>query len=472
MRTSIFITVIVSIMLTGCSVHKSEMTRLSASMPAEYSNPMEQPSPLAERWWERFNDKYLNALMEEAFRQNLDIAQAHSRLEQLQAVNRITGSAGGLNLNIEGSASRSRQGGGSQSGLFSAGTFNTYSLSTAASYEIDIWRRLGSATEAAHLDALASEEDLKSLYISISAQLSELYFLAAEQSKQIELADRTIASFEDTLKLVERRYRSGLVPAIDIYQSRQNLASARAQKPLFESNLAKSLNAISLLTASPPEDDIDYSVTELRDAPLFSEKLSSSSLMGRPDIKAAFLRLKASDKRIGAAIADRFPSFSLVGSYGGSSDELKNILDSPNIFWNILLQAAQPVLDAGRRRAEVSRTEAVFEENLAAYHKTILTAFREVKDALAMTSASEQRIKMLEETVSASDNSIRLALDRYRNGLTDYIPVLTEQVRNATSKSNLLAARRQLISDRIQLVRALGGDWTDDIINEYLTGDE
>jgi NodT family efflux transporter outer membrane factor (OMF) lipoprotein len=423
-------------------------------------------------WWKQFEDEQLNTLMEEAFRNNLDIAQAYGRLRQLEALFRITRSSQGLNITIEGSGGRSRQsgffrGGSAQSEAFGPVTFDTYSLSAGAQYEIDIWRRLNSRTEASRLDALASEQDLKALFISISAQLADLYYLAVEQRAQLELSDQTIASFQDTLERVERRYRGGLVPALDVYQARQNLAAARAQRPLFKSRLAVTLNALSLLTGRFPEKEIGGSLTELRDAPPFKAGLSSGLLTRRPDIEAALLRLKASDEGIAAAIADRFPSFSLTGNYGGTSGEIQSVLDSPNVFWNLLLQLAQPVFDAGRRKAEVDRTDAVFMERLAAYHKTVLTAFQEVEDSLARIRASEERIRALNESVSSAESALRLSLDRYMQGLTDYLPVLTEQLRLFNAKSNLLTEKRALISNRIMLVRSLGGDWVDDVPEHY-----
>jgi outer membrane protein TolC len=115
----------------------------------------------------------------------------------------------------------------------------------------------------------------------------------------------------------------------------------------------------------------------------------------------------------------------------------------------------------------VDRTEAVFRENLAHYHQTVLEAFKEVEDALAGISASKERITMLDESVSASASALRLALDRYMQGLSDYLPVLTEQLRHFTAKSNLLSAQRQLIADRIQLMRALGGEWVNEIFTSY-----
>ena len=411
-------------------------------------------------------DVKLNYLMEETFIHNLDIAQAYERLEQSKDILLKTDSARGLIMNLEGTAGRRQQ-----SVLSRSVTTNNYSLSAAAKYELDIWGKLKSGTSAAKFDVMASEQDLNALYISISAQLADLYYLAVEQQAQLDLSDQTIDSFEDTLDRVERRYRSGLVPALDVYQSRANLASAKAQRPIFESSFTTSLNAIAVIIGRFPDRKSIYIAEEMNVPPEFNAGVPSQLLMRRPDINAALLRLTASNERIGVAISDRFPSFNLSGNYGGSSEKLKDILDSPNIIWNILMQIAQPMLDAGNRKAEVNRTKAVFRENLALYHKTVLNAFREVEDSLAKSRTSEERIMMLGDTVSASENSYRISLDNYMQGLTDYLPVLTEQLRHFTAKSNLLTAKRQLFSNRIQLARALGGAWTDQI-KTYQYGEE
>ncbi len=472
--------VFIALTLTGCSIHKSNIKEPIIEVPSSYSETKEvQTLParldLAKRvgkWWEQFDDKTLNKLMDKAFQNNFDIAQSYERLQQSLANVRITGSSRWLNAGIDASAGRNRQSGffrgsTSDSNGFGATTFNTYSLSAAASYEIDLWGKLRANTKAAQFDALASEQNLKAMYISTSAQLAELFYLAVEQRAQLALSDQTIISFQDTLDRVEQRYRGGLVSAIDVYQSRQNLASARAQRPLFEQNLSVTLNALSVLAGDFPDSEIGGKAEKLKNAPEFPFGIPSELLTDRPDIKSAYLQLKASDERIAAAVADRFPSFNLTGSYGGSSSEVKSILDSPNIFWNILLQAVQPVFDAGRRKAEVELTEAVFRENLAIYLKTVLTAFQEVEDALAQGTATEKRIRILYERVSASESELRIALDNYLQGLSDYLPVLTAQQRFYEAKSTLLTARRQLISARIQLTRALGGGWADDAIKEY-----
>jgi NodT family efflux transporter outer membrane factor (OMF) lipoprotein len=440
----------------GCSLHPSMVRDNPVEVPPTYSTLGTTPAQPIGTWWEQFGDAHLNTLMEKAVTDNLDITQAYERLQQSQAVLRTVHASRFPVLNLNGSGGRARQ-----ASPLGAVTDDTYSLSAAASFELDLWEKLKSRQEAAQYDSMVSRENLKALLISTSAQLAELYYLAVEQHAHLNLSDQTIASFQDTLDRVERRYREGLVPAIDVYQSRQNLASAKAQRPIFEQTLATTLNAIAVLTGQFPSSEGNEITGELLDPPRFTEGIPSQLLSQRPDIASALYRLKASDERIGAAVADRFPSFNLVGTHGGTSEQVRTVLDSPNIFWNILLQAVQPLFDAGRRKAEVDRTEALFREHLAAYHKTVLSAFQDVEDALAKGKASEDRIRALEIQADFSESSLRLALDRYMLGLTDYLPVLTEQLRNVTSQSNLLAARRQLISDRIQLARALGGEWAD-----------
>lgn len=446
-------------LLSGCALHRPQEATLPAAIPPAYAEPGATAAPPVERWWESFADPRLNALVEEAFAANLDLAQAFARLELAEA---LVGSARAGELptvNLDGAAGRSRQPLPTGAGAVTADSFR---LSAAASFELDLWRKLASRTEAARLEAAASREDVKTLYLSLSARVADLYFLAVEQRAQLELADRSIAAFADTLERVERRYREGLVPALDVYQSRENLAGARSRRPLFANTLAATEHALAVLLGRYPEPGAAGTLAELPGGPAaFPTGLPARLLARRPDIEADLLRLRASDARIAAAIADRFPSFSLVGSYGGASSELGELLRSGNLFWSLLLDLAQPLYDGGRRSAEVDRNRALFRENLARYHQSVLGAFQEVEDALAANRTTEERLAFLGERVEASRAALRLALDRYLQGLSDYLPVLTAQGLQFDAESQLLAARWQLLADRISLARALGGEWMD-----------
>jgi NodT family efflux transporter outer membrane factor (OMF) lipoprotein len=415
-----------------------------------------------ERWWEEFQDPLLNGLMAEAFAGNLDLEQAYARLEQVEAQARITGAARRPSVALQGAAGRIRQ-----PGLFEVQTDNSYRLSVAAGFELDVWRKLASRSEAARLDALAVRQDLAALYLSLSARLADLYYLAVEQRSQLALADNTIASFADTLQRVEDRYREGLVPALDVYQSRQNLAAAKARRPAFEASLASAEHALAVLSGRYPDRSAAGSLAELPALDgTFPVGLPATLLQRRPDIRGALSRLQATDARVAAAIAERFPSFNLLADYGGAGSELGSLLDSPNIFWNLLVNLAQPVIDGGRRKAEVDRTRALFDENLGFYQQTVLRAFQEVEDALVQERTGARRIGLLEERVVATAGSLRLSTDRYLQGLSEYLPVLTAQISHAEAQSALLEARRQRIVARISLARALGGNWMDSFVEQ------
>ncbi len=440
------------LLIIGCAVHRPQPVELPVSPPAVYGEKT-VPGPLLERWWEAFGDAQLNRFMEEAFSGNLDLAQGTARLDAVRAVLKSTGAARWPALNGQGEWSRE-----DTPSFFGNNTGNSYRLSLAAAFELDLWRKEQSRTHAAALDAGAAEEELKSIYLSLTANLADLYYLAAEEREQLHLTGKTIESFAETARRVERRYREGLVPAIDLYQARQNLATAQARRPLFQKSLAETEHALALLLGRYPEDDLTGTVTLPESPAVFSAGLPADLLARRPDVKAALLRVHASDARVAAAIADRFPSIDLAANYGKSSFAFSTG-DIAGTFWKVIADAATPILDGGRRRAEVERNRALFQENLARYQKTVLTAFQEVEDALVRNRTTEERIARLKEKVAASGGALRLSLYRYLEGLSDYLPVLTAQASNFDAESELLSARRQLISDRITLARALGGGW-------------
>jgi len=450
---------------SGCSPTRSRVPDRPVEVPGAFSGaPGDRARGIEGRWWERFGDPKLNSLMEEALAANLGIAGAWARLDQARALVGAERSALFPRLDVTASRGRIKQ--RAISGVGPSITTDTFRLSAAAGYEIDLWRKLGSRTGAAKLEARATGEDLKTLYISLSAEVADLYFLIIEQTAQLELTDRTIEAFEDTLDRVERRYRAGLVPALDVYQSRQNLAGARAQRPVFAANLEAAEHALAVLMGRAPEEALPLASSALADPPGFAAGLPSDLLTRRPDLRAAYLRLAAADKRVAAAVADRFPSFSLSGELGGASTKLTDILQTPNIFWNVFVQAAMPVIDGARRRSEVTRSEEALRQALADYRQAVLNALKEVEDALSRSRATAERIAMLGQRVAASEGAHRLALDSYMQGIGDYLPVLDAQKRLFDARSALLEARRQLVSDRISLARALGGGWPDELVDK------
>lgn len=444
-----------ALLTAGCALHQPQAMAPPAFPPGfVHASTQQQPAKDFDPWWQSFADPQLDRLIAGALAGNLDLAQALARQEQAEALLQGAQSARRPSLNLEGQARRERS--ASALGTF---TGSSQRLSLAAGYELDLWQKLQQRRNAAQLEAAASAADLQALALSLSAQLADLYYLAAEQRRQIDLADASSAAFAETLERVERRYREGLVPALDVYQARQSLAAARARRPQFEATLATNEHALAVLAGGYPAGTAVTAKAGLPELEAqLPQLLPSQLLLRRPDIAAALQRLQASDARIGAAIAERFPAFNLGGAWGYGETALVSG-DLSGVFWNLLVNLAAPVFDGGRRQAEVERSQAVFREQLARYHKTVLSAFQEVEDALVKNRSSAARLQLLAEREAAASASLRLALDRYLQGLTDYLPVLTSQGLQLDAEGQLLAARRQLISDRIALHRALGGSW-------------
>lgn len=447
------------LLMSGCLRHRPAEIFLPVDTPSQYlGNQGSAGAEVAiDRWWLAFEDMTLNRLVTELFVGNLELEQGFARLDQVESLLRINRSAQLPNLAAGGKMDRSQQ-----PGLIDDFVGDSQQLSLAAGFELDLWGKLAKKTRAAQLDLTASHDDLQTLYLGLSAKLVDLYFLGVEQRAQLALTDSAIASFSDTAQRVENRYRLGLVTAVDMYQAQQNLYAAQASRHLFAARLASAEHALAILLGKYPQKKQNNNLDQLPVAPdLFAVGTPVDLVSQRPDLRAALKRVEAADARVAAAIAERFPTISLAASYGSLRQSVTAGLIEGE-FWNLLGNLTMPVIDGGRRRAEVRRQQAVLREALAVYQQKVLGAFQEVEDALINNYATEQRAARLGETAQATSATLRLATERYLAGLTDYLPVLTSQRVDVEVRSRLLDAQRQLLADRVSLARALGGKWMKD----------
>jgi len=447
---------VIVIILAGCSPYSTGRFNEHLKLPAINGAGAEGEDLYGQtdRWWEGFNDPALNSIMKDAFRRNLDLSQAHERMLQARAAAREAGASNLPSLTAHASGGRTKQ--ATMSGPLEA---DTYSASLSAKLEIDLWGRMSARARAAALESMAAEEALKAAYMGVSVEIAELYYTSVEQKAQLSLSELTIESLDRIRESVELRYRAGVVTALDLYLARQNLATSSTKRPALEAAIAAAEAGLALAMGNSPGEASISTPDTLPEPPEFPAEIPSDILKRRPDVMAALRSLEARDYRVAAAVADRFPAFSLSASYGGASDKLSEVLKSPNIFWNALLNLTMPIIDGGRRRAVSEREKAAMRESLAAYHKAVLTALKEVHVSLIRNRKSREQIILMEQAVTAGENTLRVAEAQYLQGITDYINVLSAQQQLAASRSALLTSRRQLLSDRIQLARALGGNW-------------
>lgn len=427
-------------------------------------------SSAPDRWWTGFDDPALTAMIDRLLADNLDLAQAWSRLVQSRAVAAQQGAARLPSLDVTGGAGASRRyvttprpGTDPANPIVTtteADTFESYSLSAAARYEVDLWDRYGALTRAAELDVAGARLDVETLAVSLTAQAADLWFALVEQRATEALLRSQIETNETLLDLARFRFGEGLAAAADVLQQEQLMLSTRRQLPAVLGRRATLEHQLAVLLGRPPADGaaLGGARETLPDPPaLPAAGLPADLLTRRPDIRAAQVRVAAADERVGAAIAGRLPSITLSASIGLEAQSFGDLLD--RWVWSLAGNLLAPIFDGGRRAAEVDRTRAAVEGALAGFTQTTLRAFAEVEDALVLEMRQAETIERLDAELAVGRQLYEQARDRYIEGLTDYLPVLSALQGVQRAELSLLAARRQRLSHRIQLHRALGGTW-------------
>ncbi|MGH7821962.1 MAG: efflux transporter outer membrane subunit [Candidatus Binatia bacterium] len=452
--------------LAGCTGHLpwgtipgSGPERVPVVVPASFSAGTEGRPP-ADRWWQELGDPGLGELVERALSDNLGLKQAWARLEQANAI--LARSAAGRLPEVTGEGQASRQ-----RSVFFAGEelgerqFVSAQLvgAFAANWELDLWRRIGSLADAAEMDREAARGDLEAVAISLAGEIAESWFSLAEQRAQLALLEEQTKVSDQIGRLVDLRFSQGLGTAPDVLQQRQQIASVRALVPPVRAGIAVLEHRLGVLVGWPPNlgaFPVRPGVPEL--PPIPATGLPADLLRGRPDVRAAERRVAAADYRIAAAIADRFPAIRLSGRTGWQGFEAAELPN--NWIWTIASNVVTPLFDAGRRRAEVDRSRAELDERLAAYGETVLGALEEVENALVQERHQRAHIEALERQVELARQTLGEIRNRYAFGLGDYVQVLTALQSLQQAERAELSARKQLVSIRVQLYRALGGSWT------------
>ncbi len=459
-----YLTLIVPLLLGGCFSMTPEYRQpdLGITTPESFQQAALEKTPLqvGDRWWEVFGDSELNRLVEEVLRNNWDIKQAAARIleTRYQYVQVRAGRFPGLD--VDGGYDRRKTGGGR---IDRGVIFDTYDIGLAAAYEVDLWGRLASASDAARNEILQAEENRHTISQTVVAETVNLYLQIEALERRIQIAHQSVKAFQRSLEFVNIRFRRGLVSALDVRQARRILAGAEARLPQLEQDLGINQQQLSVLLGRYPETQPPRAQPEdyyKRLAPV-PPGLPSELLLRRPDIRAAVARLKALNEEIGVAKARRFPTITLTGSYGYTSSELDSLLRYDSEFWNLTLRLFQPLFDAGRLKAGQRAAEARYQQQAAKYAKAILTAFSEVEGSLLARKKQQERrernLRFLEEARATQ----RVAENRYIHGLTNYLDVLDAQQTRFEAEDNLALVDLSVMANRVNLHRALGGGWAE-----------
>ncbi|MFH1214986.1 MAG: TolC family protein [Pseudomonadota bacterium] len=437
--------------LGGCG---KEVTGVQAplSIPGSFSATGIEPLP--DKWWIVFQDEKLNGLIERSIAGNLSLQTAWDRLEQVRAV----AGKSGAELFPEVNAAANLTHSATKHSGSATQTAATYMLGLGASYEIDLWGRARSTSQAARLDLLATGEDLQAASITLSAEVATAWYRLVEQQRQIELLQTQTATNEKYLDLVTYQFGTGQVPVTDVLQQRQILEASRADMINAETAGQLLVHQLAILSGSDPKSFQPLVPNTMTSPPPLPDTgLPAELLQRRPDIRRSYFRVQAADQRLSAAIADRFPKISLSANAettGGNSNDLFN-----NWLATLAGNMIAPLFDGGRRQFEVARTENAAKEALHNYGQTILIAFKEVEDSLFAESQQRKMLDNIEKQLELSSLSTEQIKDRYIHGSMDFLRFLTALISHQELERSRIRAQRELIEHRINLCRALAGGW-------------
>ncbi|MDH5673290.1 MAG: efflux transporter outer membrane subunit [Myxococcales bacterium] len=439
----------------------------AAATPAE---PTSTHKP--ERWWRDFGDPELDRLIDAGLQGNFDLHAAWARFAQAQATADEVGAPRWPSLDAElGASISSRPFIPSQPPQQIRG----FSASLRAGYELDVWNRIGSGIKAAALDRDAAADAVQAMAITLSAEVTEAYLDLAEVRARRKMLERQREISGTFVELLQLRFGQGLSSAVEVNQQRQGVLELDAQLELTHSAEAVAAHRLALLLGKAPGSLALGAREDLpQPPPLPALGIPSELLQRRPDVRAARRRVEAADHRVAAAVAARLPSLRLTGSITSSPNNRNNWLLDP--AWNLAAGLLMPLIDGGSLAARAERQRAVLSEAVASYGDAIVSALTEVQNALVQSRQQRLQIETIESQLEVATVTLEQARQRYSNGLTDFLTVLTALRSQQQVELSLLAAQRRQLSHRIQLYRALGGTWTRELEQPQLlkptAGDE
>ena len=434
---------------------------VNIDMPAFFQNDTiqsEVDAVIADRWWQDFNDPELNRLVEEVLVYNWDLKQAAARILEARAQFVQVSADRWPQVNVDYDWDKRRFGGVN---VGRGRTITTHQLSFLALFEIDLWSRLAKASRATWNEILVDEANRRTVAQTLVAETINLYLQIEAFERRLQIAADSIAAFQRSLQFVETRYRRGLVSALDVRQARRILAGAEVRVPELQQQLGITQQQLAILLGRYPQTSPARAQPQdyYRQPEPVPTGLASSLLLKRPDIRAAELRLRALNEQIGAAKAERFPQITLTGSYGWNSDGKDRLLKSDSVIWNFTRGVVQPIMNADRLKARQRGVEAQYEQAVSDYANTVLNAFAEVEGALLTRKKQlerrEREVVFLEEARATQ----RVAQNRYIKGLIQYLDVLDAQQTRFTAEDNLAQVDLNILTNRVNLHRALGGSW-------------
>jgi multidrug efflux system outer membrane protein len=465
-RTGSLVLLLSMAAMTGCAVGP-DFRPPQTQVPADWAGPSTmlapQPVTLAEKnlahWWTVFQDATLTSLVERAVQSNLDLKLAEARIRQARAAIGIAVSGIGPSISAVGSFHRSRS-----PGVTIGPIINQYQAGFDAGWEVDIFGGVRRGVEAADADLQAAVEARRDVLVSLAAEVARDYIDLRAFQQRIVIARDNLKAQQHTAKLTRERFEGGFVSGLDVANANAQVATTAAQIPVLESSARQAIYSLGVLLGQEPAALLaELSATSAIPAapPTLPVGLPSDLLRRRPDIRQAEAQAHAATARIGVAMADLFPKFTISGAIGFQAGDLSSWFDPISRFWSFGPSVNWQVFDTGRTLSNVDLQKALQEQSLIAYRQTVLAALQEVENALIAAAKEQEHRAALTDAVAANRKAVELASKLYVEGQTDFLNVLDAQRSLYSSEDALMQSTQTVSTNLIALYKAVGGGWSD-----------
>ena len=470
-RKSAFAVLALATLLTSCTVGPKYTRPTVPAAPAYSEQPPAgyteskgwkpaQPGDANLRgdWWNLFGDPQLAALETQVPAANQSLRASEASFRQARAAIRFNRSALYPTISTGPAISSNRISANNPTGVQGL-QYSSFVLPFDVSYEADLWGRIRRSITAARENYQASAADLENVKLILQSELAIDYFEARSLDAQKELLENNVVAFAKALQLTQNRYNGGIASKAEVTQAQTQLDQTQAQDIDVDAARAEYEHAIAVLIGKNPED-FKLPVLPLKQAPpVIPTGVPSQLLERRPDIAIAERQMAAQNEQIGIARAAFFPQLLITAAGGLQSGSIVDWFTWPSRYWAVGPQLAQYIFDAGQRRAQLESVQAGYDVTVADYRQSALTAFREVEDNLAVLRILEQESAKQQEAIVAAENSVELAVNRYKGGLVTYLEVITAQNIALTNQRTGVDLLRRRMDASILLIRALGGGW-------------
>jgi outer membrane protein, multidrug efflux system len=450
-------------------------------VPATQASAARQTAADLARWWSGLDDSELDSLIERAAESNLDLRQAEARIRQARAARGISSSSLFPRLDTSARYSNSGSGPGEENdesvivtlpdgstvtrsvGGGESTSRNLFRAGIDAAWEIDVFGGIRRDVEAADADVRFAIEDRRDVLITLISEVALNYIDLRQFQRQIDIAQRNLEAQERTAAVTRRRQAGGEASGLDVANAEAQVASTRSQIPSLRTLERQAIHSLSVLLGLPP-GALLQELSQMTAIPTVPPEipigLPSELLLRRPDVRRAEAQAHAATARIGVAIADLFPRFSLTGALGVQGERAGSLTRSgDNYFWSFGPSITWPLFDAGRIRSNIALQEASQQQALLVYRATILTALQEVENALVAYASEQERRQSLIRAVQQSRRSVELSIELYTQGQIEFLNVLTAQRALFSSEDALVQSDRTVVTNLIAIYKALGGGW-------------